>query len=56
MRHLPKVHCEKHFQFGGGLTGASALGAAGMVCGPAAIVCVPLGIFLGGIAGAVGAD
>ncbi len=41
---------------GGGLAGASALGAAGMTCGPAAIVCVPLGIFLGGVAGAVGAD
>jgi len=41
---------------GGGLAGASALGAAGMACGPAAIACVPLGIFLGGVAGALGAD
>ena len=40
----------------GGLAGASALGASGLACGPAAIACVPLGIFIGGILGATGAD
>lgn len=41
---------------GGGLAGAAVLGTAGLACGPAAIVCVPLGIFVGGVAGAMGAD
>ncbi len=41
---------------GGGIAGASALGAAGLACGPAAIACVPIGIFVGGILGALGAD
>jgi hypothetical protein len=41
---------------GGGMAGSSALGAAGLLCGPAAIVCVPLGIFIGGIAGGMGAE
>jgi uncharacterized protein VirK/YbjX len=41
---------------GGGMAGATALGAAGLVCGPAAIACVPIGIFAGGILGAIGAD
>lgn len=31
-------------------------GWAGMYCGPGAIVCVPLGVFLGGALGAMGAD
>jgi hypothetical protein len=41
---------------GGGLAGAAAFGTAGLVCGPAAIACVPVGIFVGGVLGAVGAD
>lgn len=41
---------------GGGMAGAASFGAAGVVCGPAAIVCVPLGIFVGGFLGAAGAD
>lgn len=41
---------------GGGLAGATAFGAAGLACGPAAVACVPLGIFVGGILGAFGAD
>lgn len=41
---------------GGGLAGATALGAAGLVCGPAAIACVPIGVFIGGVLGAMGAD
>lgn len=41
---------------GGGMAGATALGAAGLFCGPAAIACVPIGIFVGGVIGAVGAD
>jgi hypothetical protein len=40
----------------GGAAGASALGAVGLICGPAAIACVPLGVFAGGILGAMGAD
>lgn len=41
---------------GGGLAGAAALGTAGLACGPAAVACVPLGVFVGGILGAFGAD
>ncbi len=41
---------------GGGFAGSAALGTAGLVCGPAALFCVPLGIFIGGVAGAFGAD
>lgn len=41
---------------GGGIAGSAALGAVGLLCGPAAIACVPLGIFVGGILGAFGAD
>lgn len=41
---------------GGGIAGATALGAAGLACGPAAVACVPLGVFVGGILGAFGAD
>ena len=44
----------------GGLTGAAVLGGAGGLCGPAAIACVPigvfLGVFLGGLLGAAGAE
>ncbi|MCW7540153.1 hypothetical protein OOT46_20170 [Aquabacterium sp. A7-Y] len=41
----------------GGFAGGAALGAAGgAFCGPAAIACVPLGVFVGGILGALGAD
>lgn len=41
---------------GGGIAGSTALGSAGLFCGPAAIACVSLGIFLGGVLGAAGAD
>lgn len=41
---------------GGGLAGSTALGAAGFACGPAAIACVPIGIFIGGLVGANSAD
>lgn len=41
---------------GSSLAGSSALGAAGLLCGPAAIACVPLGIFVGGILGGMGAE
>lgn len=41
---------------GGSMAGSSALGAAGLLCGPAAIVCVPMGIFVGGIIGGVGTE
>lgn len=41
---------------GGGAGGAYVGGAAGFLCGPAAIACVPLGVFIGGIGGAAGAD
>jgi hypothetical protein len=41
----------------GGMAGGAALGAAGgAFCGPAAIACVPIGIFVGGMLGAFGAD
>ena len=40
----------------GGLAGAAWLGPKGMACGPAAIACVPLAIFIGGVVGAGGAD
>lgn len=39
----------------GSVAGAT-IGAAGLVCGPAAIACVPLCMFVGGIVGAAGAD
>lgn len=41
---------------GGGMAGAAALGAAGLVCGPTAIACVPIGLFVGGVLGSFGAD
>lgn len=41
---------------GSSLAVSSALGTAGLLCGPAAIVCVPLGIFVGGILGGLGAE
>lgn len=42
---------------GGSFATGAALGAAGgLVCGPAAIACVPIGIFVGGVLGAIGAD
>lgn len=41
---------------GGGMAGAATLGAAGLVCGPAALACVPIGVFVGGVLGAFGAD
>lgn len=41
---------------GGSMMGSSALGVAGLLCGPASIVCVPLGIFIGGITGGMGAE
>lgn len=41
---------------GGGLAGAAAIGAAGLACGPAAIACVPIGVFVGGVLGAITAD
>jgi len=41
---------------GGGLVGSSVLGTMGLACGPDTLICVPLGIFIGGIAGASGAD
>lgn len=41
---------------GGGMAGSAALGSMGMLCGPGAIVCVPLGVFVGGIIGSAGAD
>jgi hypothetical protein len=42
--------------FGGGLAGAAALGSAGLLFGPAAPIAVPIGIFVGGILGAMGAE
>lgn len=41
---------------GGGIAGSAALGATGLACGPAAIACVPIGIFVGGLVGANSAD
>lgn len=41
---------------GASAAGSAGLGAAGLLCGPAAIVCVPLGIFLGGMIGGLGAE
>lgn len=41
---------------GGSVAGGAALGAAGLSCGPAAIACVPVAIFLGSMMGATGAD
>ena len=41
----------------GGIAGGATVGAAaGLVCGPGAPVCVTLGVFIGGIAGALAAD
>lgn len=42
--------------FAGGLAGGYAGGAAGLACGPGAIVCVPLGVFLGGVLGSWGGE
>lgn len=52
----PKASTREAVAIGGGLAGAYALGAAGLICGPAAIACVPLGIFVGGVLGSMGAD
>jgi hypothetical protein len=41
---------------GGGAAGSVVGGTVGLVCGPAAIACVPIGIFIGGILGAYSAD
>ncbi|HLL00685.1 MAG TPA: hypothetical protein VK539_08875 [Myxococcaceae bacterium] len=42
---------------GGGILGGAAGGAlAGLACGPGAPVCVTIGVFVGGVAGALGAD
>lgn len=41
---------------GGGFAGGAAGGAAGLLCGPGAPVCVTIGIFVGGVLGALGAD
>jgi hypothetical protein len=42
---------------GGGFLGGAAGGAlAGLACGPGAPVCVTIGVFVGGVAGALGAD
>ncbi|HYO53309.1 hypothetical protein [Archangium sp.] len=42
---------------GGGMLGGAAGGAAaGLLCGPGAPVCVTIGVFVGGVAGALGAD
>lgn len=42
---------------GGGVLGGMGGGAlAGLACGPGAPVCVTIGVFVGGIAGALGAD
>lgn len=42
---------------GGGILGGAAGGAAaGLLCGPGAPVCVTIGVFVGGVAGALGAD
>lgn len=41
---------------GGSMAGAATLGAAGLACGPAAIACVTIGVFVGGVLGAIGAD
>lgn len=42
---------------GAGIAGAAATGAlAGLLCGPGAPVCVPIGAFVGGAAAALGVD
>lgn len=42
---------------GGGFVGGAAGGAvAGLACGPGAIICVTVGVFVGGALGAMGAD
>ena len=42
---------------GGGFVGSAAAGAvAGLACGPGAPVCVTLGVFIGGVLGALGTD
>ena len=41
---------------GGFLGGAGGGAAAGLACGPGAPVCVTIGVFVGGVIGAVGAD
>jgi hypothetical protein len=40
----------------GGAAGSAAFGTAGLFCGPAAIACVPVGVFVGGILGGLVAD
>lgn len=48
---------EEGMILGGGILGGAAGGAAaGLVCGPGAPVCVTIGAFIGGVAGALGAD
>lgn len=54
-----KVEAAEHeaVGFGGGFLGGAAGGAvAGLACGPGAPVCVTIGVFVGGVAGALGAD
>lgn len=42
---------------GGGFAEGAAGGAvAGLTCGPGALVCVTIGVFVGGALGALGAD
>ena len=42
---------------GGGIVGSAAAGAvSGLACGPGAPVCVTLGVFVGGVLGALGAE
>lgn len=40
----------------GGAIGTAAFGSAGLLCGPAAIAWVPLGVFVGGVLGGMAAD
>jgi hypothetical protein len=54
-----KVEAAVHegVDFGGGVAGGAAGGAlAGLAFGPGAVVAVPIGVFVGGLAGALGAD
>jgi hypothetical protein len=54
-----KVEAGRHEVLGvaGGFVGGAAGGAvAGLVCGPGAPVCSTIGVFVGGVAGALGVD
>lgn len=55
--HPGEQAVEEGVSFGGGILGGAAGGAAaGLLFGPGAVIAVPVGAFLGGIAGALGAD